>query len=245
MPAPADRKSISNVSSCLPILRANVIFFPKRDTNSGKKAFLCRYETRENTPININSTFGLPFRVQTIPREPQPTGAACADNDISQHISVLWFELRQRLALHHLRCGKHQPRHHRLPAKQHGVSGLRPYATQRTRCLHRQSRQHHPTCGGLPIRCRPLQQRLLQHPERTTHRPRTRHDSWFSHRRHDDLSADSVPHHFRRKQAGHFQLNFYIIQMNINRLYIICWYLLRKWRRFFLPSFWAWGTFAV
>ena len=67
IPAPADRKSVSNVSSCLPILRANVIFFPKRDTKSGKKAFLCRYETREITPININSTFGFLFRVQTIP----------------------------------------------------------------------------------------------------------------------------------------------------------------------------------
>ena len=64
--APTDRKSVSNASSWLPILRANVIFFPKRDTISGKKAFLCRYETHETTPININSTFGFPFRVQTI-----------------------------------------------------------------------------------------------------------------------------------------------------------------------------------
>jgi hypothetical protein len=52
---PTDRKSVSNTSSWLPILRANVIFFQKRDTISGKKAFLCRYETCEITPININS----------------------------------------------------------------------------------------------------------------------------------------------------------------------------------------------
>jgi hypothetical protein len=34
---------------------ANVIFFQKRDTILRKKAFLCRYETLETTPININS----------------------------------------------------------------------------------------------------------------------------------------------------------------------------------------------
>jgi hypothetical protein len=34
---------------------ANVIFFQKRDTILRKKAFLCRYETHETTPININS----------------------------------------------------------------------------------------------------------------------------------------------------------------------------------------------
>lgn len=208
MPAPADRKSVSVVSSCLPILRANVIFFPKRDTNSGKKAFLCRYETRETTPININSTFGFPFRMQTISWKPQPSSAACTDNNISQHIWILWFELHQRLALYHLRRGKHKSWHHRIQAKLHGILGLRPDAAQRTGCLYWQSRQHHPTCCGLPVRCRPLQQRLLQYSERTTHRPRAWYDSGLPHRRYDGLSTDSVSHHFRWKQAGHFQLKF-------------------------------------
>ena len=65
--APADKKPVSKISSWLPILRANVRFFPKRDTILRKKAFLCRYETHANTPININGTLRILFRVQTIP----------------------------------------------------------------------------------------------------------------------------------------------------------------------------------
>ena len=66
---PTNMRLYLSASSWHTILVANVTFFHYSCTILRKKAFLCRHEKRDNTPININGSSALSPWMHTHPAE--------------------------------------------------------------------------------------------------------------------------------------------------------------------------------